>query len=128
MKNLVALKMSFFVFAAVSLAVHLLIIDLRYRWFLNNEESRLLSIIYSVCIIFIILLWTFYPSRILTAIIAFLSYLLPPVIDGDTFVSIDLKLMVFVVPSILLFLLATELRISITKKGAWSRLIARPPR
>ena len=107
---LTALNISFFIIAAISLLFHLFIFEFRYTWFLHTEESMILDIIYGAGAISILFFWVVYPSRILVVLIAFISYLLPPIINSKAFVSIDIQLMVFVIPSLLLFLVATELR------------------
>lgn len=112
--------MLFLIFAAISLYSQLLIIDLRYIWFLDERESMSITLIHVISVVFVILLWSFFPSRILVMLAAFAGYLLPPLIDSDAFVTIDFGFMLYVLPSLLLFYLATELRrrIKPTSSGA----------
>lgn len=115
-------KLRWFVFlllATVAIAVHYLMFELRYVWYLNVDDSRFVHTGYNICVFTIILLWVFFPSRILVAMMSFATFLFPPLLRGDRFPSLlagevpgmkDWRFIGVVLFSILLLVGATELR------------------
>lgn len=113
-------KLKWFVFlllATVAIAVHYLMFELRYVWYLNVDDSRFVHTGYNICVFTIILLWVFFPSRILVAMMGFATFLFPPLLRGDRFPSLlagevpgDGGVVGFVLFSVLLLVGATELR------------------
>ena len=102
--------LAFLGIAIVSLTVHFLIFELRYMWYLNADNASFLRIGYAVSLIVIIGLWLMFPSRFLVATTAIVSFIFPPVLRGDVFVSPNWKFMAFVLISICLLMGTTELR------------------
>jgi hypothetical protein len=100
----------FLVVAAVALALHFFLFELRYAWYLNDDDFSFIRIGYGVFLLTVVVAWCFYPSRVLVSVIGAAAFAFPPLLRGGVFASITLGMVPFVLLSILLLLGATELR------------------
>jgi hypothetical protein len=101
---------AFIALAAVALVLHLLSFELRFRWYLSEKDSQFLTAVYLGCVTLIVLLWIFYPSRVLVATVAAATFFLPPAMRGDVFVAANPLFMLYVSFVVVLLVAATELR------------------
>lgn len=102
--------LTFLAVAVTSLAVHFLTFELRYMWYLDASNASFLRIGYAASLVVIIALWIMFPSSLIVAATAVVSFIFPPVLRGDVFISIDWGLLGFILISLSLLIAATELR------------------
>ena len=100
----------FFVTAAIAIAVHFFLFELRYVWYLNGDDFSFIRIGYGFFLIAVVLAWCFYPSRVLVSVIGAAAFAFPPLLRGEVFASMTIGMVPFVLLSVLLLLGATELR------------------
>jgi hypothetical protein len=67
----------FFVSAALALGVHLFLFEMRYMWYVEPDDYRLLRGVYIACAGTVIALWAMFPSRILVALVALIALFFP---------------------------------------------------
>jgi len=104
-------KLLLFLFLSlVALIVHFAMFELRYNWYLDSAGVSFLRIGYAICLLAIIALWIFFPSRALVAGVGLASYIFPPLLRGDKFAFIDWKFAALMLLSVCLLLVATEVR------------------
>ncbi len=105
----------FFVIAILGLALHFFLFEMRYMWYVSQEDFRLLRGGYIASVVVIAALWAFYPSRILVAITGLLALFFPhlyyaqdarPLLGRE----IDLPSIIFALLGVALLVAATELR------------------
>lgn len=101
----------FIAFASVSVVANYLIFELRYNWYLSADESRFLSVGYSIFSIAIVYTWILYPSRLATVGLGVLGLIFPSILPGDNFYPLDFKFLIAVVFGVTLLLAATEFRL-----------------
>jgi hypothetical protein len=111
------MKLAIFIFlAGFAIVVHYFVLGLRYAYYVPIEQYKFLQYGYAVCIFCILLLWIFYPSRILVAIVAFAGLVFPNVLgvsvlgNKGIIVPIDWAYFGAISFSIFLLVCATELR------------------
>ena len=105
----------FFVIAILGLVLHFFIFEMRYMWYVNQGDFRLLRGGYIAFVVVIAALWAFYPSRVLVAIVGLLALFFPhlyyapdarPLLGRE----IDLPTVIFALLGVALLVAATELR------------------
>ena len=104
------LTVVFLLSAGLALAAFFLAYELRYMWYVSRENFIFLRSIFGVSVLTIILLWVFYPSRILVALVVLACFALPPLLRGAAFVQLDAASLGAVLLCALLVVGATELR------------------
>ena len=72
----------FFATALVALAVHFFMFEVRYMWYVTHEQAAFMRTVYAACILAIVLLWTFVPSRIGVAVICVFALFFPHLFYG----------------------------------------------
>ena len=97
-------------FEAIALAVSWLIFEMRYMWYVKSDDFEFLRNGFAGGAAIIVLLWLFYPSRILVGLTGMAIFVFPPLFDRSRFVPVDGAFFVWSCGALLLFLLATELR------------------
>jgi len=102
---------AFFMLALIACLAHWITFQLRYMWYPGPTEYVFLRGGYAICLILILLLWAFFPSRLLVSSIAVITFLFPPLLRRDAFVQIDWSFAISALPSILLLVGCTELRL-----------------
>jgi hypothetical protein len=102
---------AFFFLALLAILVHWATFELRYMWYAAPTEYVFLRGGYAICLIIILFLWAFFPSRWLVLSVALITFLFPPFLRGDAFVPIDWRFAIYALPSILLLAGSTELRL-----------------
>lgn len=101
---------AFLLAAALALTVLFLAFELRYMWYVSRENFIFLRSLFGISLLVIVLLWAFYPSRILVALVVLACFALPPLLRGATFVQLDAASLGAVLLCALLLVGATELR------------------
>lgn len=101
---------AFAALAAVALVAIWFVFELRYMWYVDAERFRFLRLGFISGVGLIVLLWAFYPSRILVGLVAIAIFVFPPALRSDQFVSLDLASFPWIVGVALLLVGATELR------------------
>jgi hypothetical protein len=96
--------------ALLALAALWFTLELRYAWFLEGAPVTTLRAIEVVSIVGIVSLWYWFPSRTLVAALAALSFALPPLIDANSFVALDLPMSLGALVVVALLVLATHLK------------------
>jgi len=102
---------AFFSLALIAILVHWTSFELRYMWYSGPAEYLFLRVGYAICLTIILLLLAFFPSRLLVLFVATITFLFPPFLRGDAFVPIDWRFAIAALPSILLLVGVTELRL-----------------
>jgi hypothetical protein len=100
----------FVIFAVIAVLIHWTSFELRYMWYPRSPEAAFLRTGYTICVGMIVLLWSFFPSRLLVLAVGVIAVLFPPVLRGDAFAAVDIRYMIAALPSILLLMAVTELR------------------
>lgn len=101
---------AFLFVAAISIGLHYLAFELRFRWYVGLEDWQFLSVGYYVCVAAIQCLWALYPSRVAVAGVGFGAFLFPSALLGNAFVSLDGRFFAFLLLVVVLLVAATELR------------------
>ena len=105
----------FIVCAVIALSAHFLIFEMRYMWYLDIQDHKLLRGGYIACACAILALWAFFPSRVLVALLGVLALFFPhlyyatgarPLLGRE----IDLATIWFALLSVATLVGATELR------------------
>ncbi len=111
------MKLAVFIFlASFAVVVHYFVLGLRYAYYIPMEQYRFLQYGYGICIFCILMLWIFYPSRLLVAAVAFAGIVFPNVLgvsiigNKGVFVPLDWGYMGAILFSVFLLVCATELR------------------
>lgn len=107
--KVVSTKFLFLLVAATALVTYWLTMSIRYEWYLQPLPGAILRSIIMVVISSVVVLWIWYPSRVLTVAAASLGFVLPP-LTNETFVPLDLAFAPYVLVVIGLVCLATHLR------------------
>jgi len=102
---------AFFSLALIAILVHWTTFEIRYIWYPGPTEYVFLRGGYAMCLIVILFLWAFFPSRLLVLSVAVITFLFPPLLRRDAFVPIDWSFAIFTQLSILLLVGVTELRL-----------------
>lgn len=103
-------KLRFFMTATLALTLHFALFKLRYGWYTTEQTSSFLSIGYATCALSILLLWAFYPSRVLVAIAAIFALVFPFIFLPETFAQPNLGFAAFATIPVALLIFATHLR------------------
>ncbi len=102
---------AFALLVLIAALVHWTSFELRYMWYVGPAEYLFLRGGYAICLTIILLLLAFFPSRLLVLLVATITFLFPPFLRGDAFVPIDWRFAIAALPSILLLVGVTELRL-----------------
>ena len=102
---------AFALLVLIAALVHWTSFELRYMWYPGPAEYLFLRVGYAICLTIILLLLAFFPSRLLVLFVATITFLFPPFLRGDAFVPIDWRFAIAALPSILLLVGVTELRL-----------------
>lgn len=110
----------FIIGAFLALGIHYFMFEMRYMWYVSVDEARFMHTIYAAYLVAIVLLWTFFPSRLVVAVVSAFGLFFPhlfyaadarPLLgrsfDWQTF---DWQTLGIAALPILLMVLATELR------------------
>lgn len=105
----------FFVIAILGLVLHFFIFEMRYMWYVGQEDFRILRGGYIASVVAISVLWVFYPSRVLVAVVGLLALFFPHLYfapDARPLLGrgIDLSSIIFALLGVALLVAATELR------------------
>lgn len=123
---------AFVVCALVALAVHWLVFEMRYMWYVTVEDANFMRSIYAACAAGILLLWAFFPSRIAVVLVGIFALFFPhlffsaharPLLGR----SIDLPDLGIALIAIVLLFLATHLRRLTTVQSNGSSSLRGPP-
>lgn len=96
--------------ALAGILVHLSLFSFRYGWYADASNSTLLLVVYGGFLAASTCLWIFFPSRILVALLALVTFALPPMLRPRDFVALDVPFSVFVGMALLIIVGAVELR------------------
>lgn len=107
--------LAFILVALVALAVHVFLFEMRYMWYVQPDEFRVLRGVYIACVAVIVALWLLLPSRVFVGLIGFFALAFPhmyfaqgarPLLGR----AIDIPSIGFALLSVALLVGATELR------------------
>jgi hypothetical protein len=106
---------AFIALALVALAVHFFLYEMRYMWHLQPDDYLLLRVVYAGCLVAIVALWLFFPSRTLVGLISFFALFFPHLLYASNTGplmgrEIDIPGIGVALVSVALFVAATELR------------------
>lgn len=68
---------AFVISAVVALAVHYFMFEMRYMWYVSADDAQFMRMIYGACVGAILLLWAFFPSRIVVALVGAFALFFP---------------------------------------------------
>ncbi|MEZ2419262.1 hypothetical protein [Luteibacter sp. RCC_6_2] len=100
----------FLVLACLGLAASYVTLQLRYGWYLMNEDARFLDIGFFFAVGTIVALWALFPNRVTVAIVAAMAFLFPPALKPEIFPVVDIPFAALSLIPIAVLVLATHVR------------------
>lgn len=108
----------FAVSALAAIGAFFFIFELRYMWYVSNEEFMLLRMIEAVGIGLILVLWLLYPSRIAIVAVGIAALSCPSFMPSKGSVPLDGAFIVWLCAAAAMLLVATQLNIKARLQSA----------